>query len=140
MITFEKISFEKCEKIKELLSQLTDVGNINRNGLKKFISNLGDNHYIYFIKFENNIAGMGTLLIENKIIHNFGKVGHIEDIVIDYKFRGLGLGNKLINYLINLANKNNCYKVILNCNSKVESFYKKCGFTLEGSQMVIRFK
>lgn len=140
MITFEKISFEKSEKIKELLSQLTIVGNIKKNDIKKFINNLGNNHFIYFIKFENNIAGMGTLLIENKIIHNFGKVGHIEDIVIDYKFRGLGLGKKLINYLINLANKNNCYKVILNCNSKVEIIYKKCGFNLEGSQMVIRFK
>ena len=30
-------------------------------------------------------VGMGTLLLEKKIIHNLGIVGHIEDIIIDKK-------------------------------------------------------
>ena len=38
----------------------------------------------------------GTLLIEEKLLRNFGKVGHIEDIVIHLDFRKYGLGKKMI--------------------------------------------
>lgn len=139
MITFDIIDLNYFIEIKKLLSQLTQVGNININSFKKFLDNLPSNHIIYVILYENNIAGMGTILIENKIIHNFGKVGHIEDVVIDKKFRGLGLGKELINFLVNKGKKLGCYKIILDCNDKNVGFYNKCGFKREENTMTLRF-
>ena len=141
MINFIKlINDDKClkyfDKIKKLLLQLTVVGNIQLDDFKNFIKNLKDNHFIYLIKYDNNIVGMGTIFIENKIIHNFGSVGHIEDIVIDENFRGLGLGRKIITFLVDIGKKNKCYKIILNCNDANVNFYKKFGFNSNGNYMI----
>jgi glucosamine-phosphate N-acetyltransferase len=125
----------------ELLSQLTDVSKncISEINWTNFINNLSENHQIIVlcdIKTKK-IIGSGTLLIENKIIHNMSKVAHIEDIVIDEKIRGQGLGKKMIDYLIVKAKKLGVYKIILNCAEHNIKFYKKCGFTVKSTQMAI---
>tara|TARA_B100000925_G_C21914637_1_gene433115 strand:+ start:215 stop:634 length:420 start_codon:yes stop_codon:yes gene_type:complete len=139
MITFDMINLNHFNDVKNILSQLTIVGNIDIDRFKNFLDNLQYNHMIYVILYENNVAGIGTILIENKIIHNFGKVGHIEDIVIDSKFRGLGLGKELINFLVKKGKKLGCYKIILDCSDKMVGFYSKCGFKREGNMMTVRF-
>tara|TARA_B110000879_G_C11158634_1_gene508051 strand:- start:900 stop:1319 length:420 start_codon:yes stop_codon:yes gene_type:complete len=139
MITFDIINLNHFNDIKKLLSQLTIIGDVKEKDFLTFIKNLPYNHMIYMILYENNIAGMGTIIIENKIIHNFGKVCHIEDIVIDNKFRGLGLGKELINFLAMKGKSFGCYKIILDCNDKMVGFYNKCGFKREGNMMTIRF-
>ena len=111
----------------QLLSQLTTVGYISYQDFIRQFDQL--NSHIYVIENDNKIIASGTILIEYKFIHNNGIVGHIEDIIVDKNFHGLGLGRKLINHLIGVAKKNNCYKVILNCNKNVIDFYHKLGFT-----------
>ena len=49
---------------------------------KSLIERLPQNHNIYFYLENNKIVGAITLIIEEKIIHNGGKVGHIEDFVV----------------------------------------------------------
>ena len=48
------------------------------------------------MKNSKKIVGSITVLIEEKLIHNFGKVAHIEDVVVDESMRGFGLGKKLL--------------------------------------------
>ena len=115
-----------------LLNSLTTVYNNNEElkymvtNFRKTVSDLPSTTTIYVIVNDKKIIGSGTLLIEQKIIHNYGKVGHIEDIIIDNNMRGQGLGKKLINYLISQAKIYNCYKVILGCDDSKVDFYKKC--------------
>ena len=124
-----------------LLGQLTEVDSdkITYNNFLEFINQLNDNHQIIVIEDDNKIIASGTLLIENKIIHGLSRVGHIEDIIVDSNSRGLNLGKKIINYLTELANKNNCYKVILNCKESNCGFYEKCGFEKKELEMVKYF-
>ncbi len=128
-------------KYLDLLDQLssTNQENFTYDKFELFINQLNNNHNIYVIEKNNKIIASGTLLIENKIIHNFGKVGHIEDIVVDFNERGSGLGKLMINYLIETAKNLNCYKIILNCNESNVKFYEKCGFTKKELEMVIYF-
>ena len=128
-------------KYLDLLDQLssTNQENITYDKFELFINQLNNNHNIYVIEKNNKIIASGTLLIENKIIHNFGKVGHIEDIVVDFNERGSGLGKLMINHLIETAKNLNCYKIILNCNESNVKFYEKCGFTKKELEMVIYF-
>ena len=124
----------------QVLSQLSFIDNksITLNQWNQFISQLNNNHQIYvLVDSSNNIIASGTLLIENKIIHNMGKVAHIEDIVADSKFRGKGYGKMMIEYLIEKAKEHKVYKIILNCSDNNVKFYEKCGFELKSNQMAI---
>lgn len=124
-----------------LLSQLTEVNpdKITRDMFSNFIDNLHENHQIIVIERDNRIVASGTLLIENKLIHGISKVCHIEDIVVDKNFRGLGLGKDLINYLTEISIKEKCYKVILNCKESNCKFYENCGFKRNEEEMVKYF-
>jgi glucosamine-phosphate N-acetyltransferase len=133
----EKNDFNK--NILDLLSQLTHSPSIKEEELNNFIDNLNEYHQIWVIERNNKIIAIGTLLIEKKLIHNLGLVGHIEDIVVDKNHRGQKLGNLIINLLKYIAKDVGCYKVILNCNEKVVGFYQKLGFELKGKQLAIYF-
>ena len=123
-----------------LLAQLSDmnISRVTENKSNKFYNSLDDNHQIYVIEEVTNkrVIGTGTILIEKKLIHNYGLVGHIEDIVIDVDYRKFGLGKILVEYLTDtcIFNKQ-CYKCILNCNEYNESFYTTCGYKRNGLQM-----
>ena len=83
-----------------LLSQLTTVGNPTVESINK---NIYDNIYVAYLTDDNNIIGTITLFVEDKIIHNGSKVGHIEDVVVDKNYRKLGAGKLLIDYVVNLS-------------------------------------
>ena len=127
----------------ETLSNLTDVGKI-RNDLKlakEILKRIGnDRNYRIIIaedKQNRQVIGTATLLIEQKFIHNGGKVGHIEDVVTRKGYEGKGIGKKIIEELIKIATENECYKVILDCNEKVMEFYEKMGFRKHAIMMRI---
>jgi len=121
----------------ELLAQLTTTPAISTFQFFQFMSHLNLNHQVLVIEdiHTKKIIGTGTILIEHKLIHGLGKVAHIEDIVTDSKFRGLGLGKYLIDQLVVIAQKEGCYKVILDCGEHNIGFYAKCGFDKKGVQM-----
>ena len=149
-MTFPKnIIFRKIEKSDfyknyvQLLQHLTTVNpeEITSDKFNTFIENLGDNHTIYVLEDIDNHAIIGTitLLIEAKIIHNMGKVAHIEDVVVDPNYRGTNLGKTLVQKVTDIAHEENCYKIILDCSEHNEIFYKKCEFKRKGLQMAQYF-
>ncbi len=107
--------------------------------LNEFIQSLHPNHQIYVYVDEDKIVGAITLLVETKIIHSGGKVGHIEDFVVLESHRSQGVGHHLITYAQNEAQRQNCYKVILDCSSSLEAYYTKKGFTAKGTYMARYF-
>ena len=127
----EEMSEKNIIEFLAVLNTLTNVYNDEDElkfmikNFKKYILELPANVYIFVILNDNIIVGSGTIIIEQKIIHGFGRVGHIEDVVISNQYQGQGLGRKLINFLINQAKNNYCYKVILGCNNDKVNFYKK---------------
>ena len=82
---------------------------------------------VFVVILDDKVVGSTTLLIEPKFIHQGGKVGHIEDVVITKEFQDSGIGEKLINFILDYAKKNDCYKTILDCSDDVKSFYEKIG-------------
>ena len=123
-----------------LLSQLTNIGNISFEQFSiKFQTINNSNIHIFVIENNNIIIVTATILIEDKFIHNCSKVGHIEDIVIDKNYRKLGLGKVMIEYLVEFAKKQNCYKIILDCDKNLVSFYHKMAFVEKNIQMALYF-
>eukprot|EP01084_Bolivina_argentea_P142041 249557_1 len=77
-----------------------------------------DKKYLYVI-------GHGKLTKSHHVKH--GYTGIIYDVVIDKKFRGLKLGNKLLLELEKLALKNGFSYLYLSTHSAI-NFYKKLGY------------
>ncbi|WP_420710217.1 GNAT family N-acetyltransferase [Nitrosopumilus sp.] len=84
---------------------------------------------------ENEVVGTTTLIIEQEFIHNGGLVGHIEDVAVDTKHQGKGIGKKIMIYLLDYARKRGCYKTILDCIDDVKPFYEKMGFKFASNEM-----
>lgn len=126
----------------DLLKNLTEVGEIleaefeERFYYHKFMNRIPVYEiYVMHDTDQDKIIGAATLLIEYKFIHQLGKVGHIEDVVIDPEYQKRGLGKKIIQHLVQRASALNCYKVILDCSDEVVAFYQKSGFQLKGRLM-----
>jgi glucosamine-phosphate N-acetyltransferase len=126
--------------------------------------------YNVVIEFEGQIVGSGVVIVERKLycvpnppfpfpfpppfhplkasltpegkpsIHDFGKVGHIEDISISSSHQGKGLGRLLILALSGVARNVGCYKCILDCGPQNEKFYEKCGYAKAGTEMSLYFE
>lgn len=129
----EKIFNEICV----LYSYFGDINKLNFSSFKSIVERMPENQNIYFYlnNETNEIIGAITLIIEQKFIHNGGKVGHIEDFIVLDKYRSCGIGSFLLEYVVKLAKENNCYKVILDCDDTLEKYYIKKGFVKKGNYM-----
>lgn len=125
----------------DLLKQLTYTGYITEDNFINKINEINKTHnnFIYVKELNNFIIVTGTLLIVDKFIHNCGKIGIIEDIIVDKNYRSNGYGKEIINYLIEKAKEEKCYKIILNCNENYKKFYEKLGFINNNFGMSIYF-
>jgi len=121
----------------ESLDNLATVSDLDKKTtadiLKKIIAN--PDHIIHVAEIEGKIVGSTTLFIEQKFIHDGGKVGHIEDVVVSKEFEGRGIGMKLVVSLLEKAKTMKCYKTILDCKDELIPFYERIGFKQESNQM-----
>lgn len=148
-IEFKLLNLNYLDPYINLLRQLSntidvvDDNDLNKNYLftRRFleINKLYPYFQIWLMvdKESDYIIGCGTLILETKFIHNLSSVAHIEDVCIDKHFQSLGYGKILLNYLENIARKEKCYKIILNCSDKNIPFYEKCGFESVNVEMSI---
>ncbi|KAK6147201.1 hypothetical protein DH2020_018113 [Rehmannia glutinosa] len=135
---------DKKKGFVDLLQQLTLCDSISDEVFEEQfneIAKCGDDHLICVIEDNNSgkIVGTGSVFIEKKFIRNCGKVGHIEDVVVDSSARGKQLGKKIIGFLSDHARTMGCYKVILDCSVENRPFYERCGFKQKEIQMVKYF-
>ena len=112
------------------LDSLRKSSNIKKEDAERIFEKIDKNqdHIIIVAEVNGQIIGSTTLFIESKFIHDGGLVGHIEDVVIDKKYQGKGIGKKILLHVLDVAKKRGCYKTILDCNDDVKSFYEKIGF------------
>ena len=130
-----KFNLDRRVEVLNLLSQLTNCGQIDKDRFDDIVLNLNNNHNIYIYILDNKVIGIITLLIEQKLIHNGSCVAHVEDLVVDKEYTGKGIATELINFCLNKLSSDVHYKVILNCSEELKSFYEKFGFVQKNIQM-----
>ena len=129
-----------CEDIINLLNQLTDAPHMEPEVIYNKITTLPSNQNIFVVLNDNKkLIGMITIIIESKLIHGGKSVGHIEDLVVDSEYRGLGIGRRLVEFCKTYSKQNKCYKVILDCSNETKKFYEKNGFIHKSNGMSLYF-
>ena len=143
MDNLDLLNFRRLEKADydknylELLKQLTTVGDISQEKYETTVDKMGAE--VWVIEFEGKIIASVSLLLEQKIIHECGIVGHLEDVVVDKDYRKYGLGKFIIERIIKIAKERGCYKLIGDYKSELLGFYEKNGFESKCVQISIYF-
>jgi glucosamine-phosphate N-acetyltransferase len=138
LLNFRRLEKEDYDKnYLELLKQLTAVGDISKEKYETALDKM--EAQVWVVEFEGKIIASVSLLLEQKIIHECGIVGHLEDVVVDRDYRKYGLGKFIIERIIKIARERGCYKLIGDCKSELLGFYEKNGFESKCVQISIYF-
>jgi len=79
------------------------------------------------------IVGYASVCFETKV--RGGTIGHVEDVVVDSKFRRGGVGLMLVRALQSEARMRGAYKLYLECSDENTRFYSAAGFDRTGVSM-----
>ena len=93
------------------------------------------NYHVYIAERNGEILGTFSMAIMDNLAHLGARSGLIEDVVVDKKHRGEGIGKEMMRYAMELCRENACYKACLSSNiSREEShrFYESLGFQIHG--------
>ena len=108
--------------------------------LFKKIENYPD-YNIYVAVYNEQVIGSFALLIMDNLGHLGTPSAVIEDVVIDPKWHGKGMGKIMMQEALKICNKKNCYKVVLSSNLKrkrAHLFYESLGFKRHGYSYYIK--
>ena len=99
---------------------------------KKFAELSNNENYIFLVAEVNNVIA-GTILgiICHELYGNCRPFLLMEDLVVDEKFRKMGIGKSLINELETIAKKNDCYQILFMTEANRKEtikFYENIGF------------
>lgn len=89
------------------------------------------NHHIIVAEEDGQIASSCVCVIVPNLTHAQRPYALIENVVTDEKHRKKGLATACLDYAKALAEKENCYKMMLLTGSKEEAtlnFYRKAGY------------
>jgi len=110
------------------LCALSDVNLTFEQAVPVFQRRLNSGLHTYVAEKEGEIVGTASVFIEPKFIHGGGLVGHIEDIAVDPDRHGEGIGNALVQHLIQHCQELGCYKIMLQCTPELLPYYEREGF------------
>ncbi|WP_310602653.1 GNAT family N-acetyltransferase [Anaerosporobacter sp.] len=88
-------------------------------------------HHIIVAEEDGKIVSSCVCVIIPNLTHNQQPYAFVENVVTDMAYRGKGLATACLNYAKELAEKENCYKLMLLTGSKEEStlrFYENAGY------------
>ena len=110
-------------------SQVTPV-DIFYNRVKQ-----NNNYEVYVYIMDDRIVATAAIVYEYKLKYIKPKA-HIEDVAVHKDYRGRGLGKEIVKHCTNVAQKNNCYKVVLTCEDSLVSFYEQLDFKKSDNFMI----
>ena len=99
-------------------------------------------YYLYVAVAGDKIVGTFALLIMDNLAHLGKKSAVVEDVGVLPEFQGQGVGKIMMEFAMQEARKNRCYKLVLSSNAKRErahQFYDSLGFDRHGYSFRVDF-
>ena len=91
-------------------------------------------HHIIVAEEDGQIVASCVCVIIPNLTHNQQSYAFVENVITDEKYRNRGLATKCLDYAKQIAENENCYKMMLLTGSKKEStldFYRQAGYNSE---------
>lgn len=101
-----------------------------------------ENHHIIVAEVDGRIVSSCVCVIIPNLTHHQQPYAFVENVVTAEDCRNRGLATACLNYAKELAEKENCYKMMLLTGSKKEStlnFYRKAGYNSEDKMAFIQW-
>ena len=105
------------------------------NELKKY-----PEYAIFVATSEGETVGTFSLLIMDNLVHRGTPSGIVEAIVVTPEYRGIGIGKKMMGFVMDRCREFGCYKLVLSTNlrrDKAHGFYESLGFRRHGYSYLI---
>lgn len=140
-----EIKINELNKLLELYTHLHELGvpehSENLEKTWNIICN-DENHHIIVSEIEGKIVSSCVCVIIPNLTRNIRPYAFIENVVTHVDYRGKGYATACLNYAKELAQKANCYKIMLLTGSKNDrtlNFYKKAGYNSEDKTAFIQW-
>jgi len=143
-----KIRFAKEDDLRSLLELYTFLNNNPLPVIDERIEeiwgrilNASDQRIIVGI-CDNKVVSTCVLMIIQNLTHKQEPYAIIENVVTHVDYRGKGYGTMILDYAMNIALEEGCYKVSLMTGSKLEStlrFYENSGYNRKDKTAFIKW-
>lgn len=100
------------------------------------------NHHIIVAEEDGQIVSSCVCVVIPNLTHNQQPYAFVENVITDERYRKRGLATDCLNYAKQIAEKENCYKMMLLTESKKEStlnFYRRAGYNSEDKTAFIQW-
>ena len=90
-----------------------------------------ENHHVIVAESDGKIVSSCVCVIIPNLTHSQRPYAFVENVITDSQYRNKGYATACLNYAKTIAEKENCYKIMLLTGSKSEStlnFYKHAGY------------
>ena len=97
------------------------------------------NYATYVAVLEGEVVGTFSLLIMDNLAHMGAPSGVVEDIVVHSRWRGQGVGRRMMRFAMERCREAGCYKLALSSNLKrarAHTFYESLGFQRHGYSFI----
>lgn len=123
----------------QTLQNLSSIPNIKLKDANRTFHEIKNQWTIIYIAINKTkwIIGSISLLLEKKFLRWGWLAWHIEDVVVRKWFEWNGIWSKLMEMATKKAKKEWCYKIILDCDQKLEWYYQNFWFKPSWSFMKI---
>lgn len=116
---------------REVLDVLLPLADTSELAVEEAAGIVGRNLLVGIFTFvgreDDRPVAIGSVVVERKLIHNGGRVAHLEDISVREDYQRRGLGRQIVHRLLYYAREAGCYKAILDCKPELVPFYESCG-------------
>jgi GNAT superfamily N-acetyltransferase len=96
----------------------------------------------YVAVLEGEVVGTFALLIMDNLAHMGAPSGVVEDVVVHSRWRGQGVGRRMMRFAMERCREAGCYKLALSSNRKradAHRFYESLGFVRHGYSFIVPF-
>lgn len=100
------------------------------------------NHHIVVAEEDGRIVASCVCVIIPNLTHQQRPYAFIENVITDENYRKRGLATACLDYAKQIAQKENCYKMMLLTGSRLEStlnFYRRAGYNSEDKTAFIQW-
>ena len=98
---------------------------------------------LYVAEQDDRIVGSFALLIMDNLGHLGARSAIVEDVVVDPRLQGNGVGQAMMQFAIERCREKDCYKLALSSNAKrarAHAFYASLGFERHGYSFRVLFE